>query len=108
MAGFQQNKHKSFHKTGKKPLQNGSFHLTMCKLKSIFLAIFWGFLFSQDLLFSTNSTRKSLIKTRRIGVNPEKPDLINFWGQDWRKFSEVWTLLFFLKKNWQNAPKIPV
>ena len=38
------------------------------------------------------------IRTRRIGANPEKSGLVNFRGPDWRKFSELCVLLFFLGK----------
>ena len=37
--------------------------------------------------------------THRIGANPEKSDLVNFRGPDWRKFSELCVLLFFLGKS---------
>ena len=41
----------------------------------------------------------TLFRTRWIGANPEKSDLVNFWGPDWRKFSELCLLLFFLGKS---------
>ena len=47
-------------------------------------------------------------KPARIGANPEKSDLLNFRGPDWRKFSEPCVLLLFLGKTDKNAPKIPV
>ena len=50
-------------------------------------------------------------RTRRIGANPEKSDLVNFRGSDWRKFSELCVLLFFpwktdkmLPKSWFSKP----
>ena len=43
--------------------------------------------------------------TRRIGANPKKSDLVNFWGPDWRKFSELRVLLFFLGKTDKMFPK---
>ena len=49
--------------------------------------------------------KKSKIKTRRIGANPEKSDLVNFRGPDWRKFSELCVLLFFLGKTDKMLPK---
>ena len=45
------------------------------------------------------------IRTCRIGANPEKSDLVNFWGPDWRKFSELCVLLFFLGKIDKMFPK---
>ena len=44
-------------------------------------------------------------RTRRIGANPEKSDLLNFRGPDWRKFSELCVLLFFLGKTDKMLPK---
>ena len=41
---------------------------------------------------------RSYVRTRRIGANPEKSDLVNFRGSDWRTFSELSVLLFFLGK----------
>ena len=43
--------------------------------------------------------------TRRIGANPEKSDLVNFRGPDWRKFSELCVLLSFLGKIDKMLPK---
>ena len=43
--------------------------------------------------------REIWIRTRRIGANPEKSDLVNFRGPDRRKFSELCVLLFFLGKS---------
>ena len=48
------------------------------------------------LFFSSFLRRK--IRTRRIGANPEKSDLVNFRDADWRKFSELCVLLFLLGK----------
>ena len=48
---------------------------------------------------------ESQFRTRRIGADPEKSDLVNFRGPDWRKFSELCVLLFFPRRNWQNVPK---
>ena len=45
------------------------------------------------------------IRTRRTGANPEKSDLVNFRGPDWRKFSELCALLFFLGKTDKILPK---
>ena len=50
-----------------------------------------------------NHTTK--IRTRRIGANPEKSDLVTFRGPDWRKFSELCVLLFFLRKTDKMLPK---
>ena len=36
-----------------------------------------------------------LSRTCRIGANPEKSDLVNFWGPDRRKLSGFCALLFF-------------
>ena len=47
----------------------------------------------------------SLVRTRRIGANPEKSDSVNFRGPDWRKFSELCVLLFFLEKIDKMLPK---
>ena len=44
-------------------------------------------------------------KCPRIGANPEKLDSVNFRGPDWRKFSELCVLLFFLGKNYKMLPK---
>ena len=41
---------------------------------------------------------QNIFRTRRIGANPEKSDLLNFRGPDWRKFSELCVLLFLLGK----------
>ena len=41
---------------------------------------------------------KNMFRARRIGANPGKSDLVNFRGPDWRKFSELCVLLFFLGK----------
>ena len=45
------------------------------------------------------------IRTRRIGANPEKSDLVNFRGPNWKKFSELCVLLFFLGKIDKILPK---
>ena len=44
-------------------------------------------------------------RTRRIGANPKKSDLLNFRGLDWRKFSELCVLYFFLGKTDKMLPK---
>ena len=49
-------------------------------------------------LKSPLSISKALIRTHRIGANPEKSDLVNFRGPNWRKFSELRVLLFFQGK----------
>ena len=45
------------------------------------------------------------IRTRWIGANPEKSDLVNFRAPDKRKFSELCVLLFFLGKIDKMVPK---
>ena len=47
----------------------------------------------------------AIVGTRRIGANPEKSDLVNFWGPDRTKFSELCVLLFFLGKTDKMLPK---
>ena len=44
-------------------------------------------------------------RTRWIGANPEKSDLVNFQGPDWSKFSELCVLLFLLGKSDKMLPK---
>ena len=39
-----------------------------------------------------------LFRTRQIGANPERSDLLNFRGPDRRKFGELCVLLFFPRK----------
>ena len=50
-------------------------------------------------------TTRHTVSTRRIGANPEKSDLVNFGGPNWRKFSELSVLLFFLGKTDKMLPK---
>ena len=54
-------------------------------------------------IFLGNGAR--IIGTHWIGANPEKSDLVNFQGPDWRKFSELCVLLFFLRKTDTMLPK---
>ena len=45
-------------------------------------------------------------RTRRIGANPEQPDLVNFRGPDWRKLSELCAFaVFFRGKTDKMLPK---
>ena len=59
--------------------------------------------------FAPNSTMEfnyhAFFRTRRIGADPEKSDLVNFRGPDWRTFSELCVLLFFLGKTDNMLPK---
>ena len=45
------------------------------------------------------SVQRTQFRTRRIGANPEKSDLVNFRGPDRKKFSELCVLLFFPRQN---------
>ena len=45
------------------------------------------------------------VRTHRIGANPENLDLVNFWGLDSGKFSELCLLLFFIEKSDKLLPK---
>ena len=47
-----------------------------------------------------------LFRTYWIGANPEKISLVNSRGPDWRQFSELCALLFFLGKTHKMLAKI--
>ena len=47
---------------------------------------------------------KLQIRTRRIGANPEKSDLVNFRGPDKRKFSELCVCCFSWEKSTKCSP----
>ena len=48
---------------------------------------------------------KNVSQNPPIGANPEKSDLVNFRGPDWKKFSELGVLLFSLGKADKMLPK---
>ena len=65
----------------------------------------WKVTFQSFLSHFGADPSKSLFRARRIGANIEKSDLVNFRGPDWRKFSELSVLLFFLGKTDKMLPK---
>ena len=85
-------------------LKNGALSCLVLRTYVSFLSRFkssWFFLF----LFFHPPKKLVIFRTRRIGANPEKTDLVNFRGPDWRKFSELRVLLFFLGKTDKMLPK---
>ena len=78
------------------------------KTRSFLLCALWQQAPQQVWSLKRSSGRSVTFRTRRIGANPEKSDLVNFRGLDWRKFSELCVLLFCPRKSWQITPKIPV
>ena len=56
--------------------------------------------------FRGTTSRHGLFRTRWIGANPEKSDLLNFRGPDRRKFSELCVFaVFFLRKQEKKLTK---